>query len=265
MRNGRQTRRGFDLPGQFAWMLALTALIAATIEWHHLGLKHPLIYGGLIFSFCMLGLFFWIEKKVKSPILPLDLFGTSNFNFLVGLGMLLNGAYYGTIFVLSLYLQQVLHYSSLTAGMAFLPLTAGFIISNLISGRVIAKYGIRAPILAGVAVFVAGFVMLLIAKASTPYRQLFIPFITIPLGMGLAVPAMTTGILATVDKTRSGIASAVLNTTRQAAGAIGVAAFGAMANGGSSAIVRAITISAIISAGSLLIYGVLIFKYLKRV
>jgi DHA2 family methylenomycin A resistance protein-like MFS transporter len=264
MSNGRQTRRGFDLPGQFTWMLALTALIAAIIEWHHLGLKHPLIYGGLIFSFCMLGLFFWIEKKAKSPILPLDLFRTSNFNFLVGLGMLLNGAYYGTIFILSLYLQQVLHYSSLAAGMAFLPLTAGFIISNLISGRVIAKYGIRVPILTGVAVFVAGFIMLLIAKAGTPYWQLFIPFITIPLGMGLAVPAMTTGILATVDKTRSGIASAVLNTTRQAAGALGVAVFGAMANGGSSAIVHAITVSAIVSVASLLIYGVLIFKYLKR-
>jgi DHA2 family methylenomycin A resistance protein-like MFS transporter len=147
--------------------------------------------------------------------------------------------------------------------MAFLPLTAGFIISNLISGRVIARHGIRVPILTGVAVFVAGFIILLIAKAGTPYWQLFIPFITIPLGMGLAVPAMTTGILATVDKTRSGIASAVLNTTRQAAGALGVAVFGAMANGGSSAIVHAITVSAIISAVSLLIYGVLIFKYLK--
>jgi len=262
--NGRQTKRGFDLPGQLTWMLALTALIAAIIEWHHLGLKHPLIYGGLIFSFCMLGLFFRIEKKAKSPILPLDLFRTPNFNFLVGLGMLLNGAYYGTIFVLSLYLQQVLHYPSLTAGMAFLPLTAGFIISNLISGRVIAKYGIRVPILTGIALFVTGFVILLITKAGTPYWQLFIPFITIPLGMGLAVPAMTTGILATVDKTRSGIASAALNTTRQAAGALGVAVFGAMANGGPSAIVHAITVSAIISAASLLIYGLLIFKYLKR-
>ena len=82
--------------------------------------------------------------------------------------------------------------------------------------------------------------------------------------MGLAVPAMTTGILATVDKTRSGIASAVLNTTRQAAGALGVAGFGAIANGGALAIVQAIKVSSAISAGSLLIYGVLIFKYLKR-
>ena len=262
--NEQQAKRGFDLPGQFTWMLALTALIAAIIEWHHLGGEHPLIYGGLIFSACTLCLFLWIEKKAKHPILPLDLFKKSNFNFLIGLGMLLNGAYYGTIFVLSLYLQQVLHYSSLSAGLAFLPLTAGFIISNLVSSKVMARFGTRVPILIGMAIFIGGFIILLIAKANTPYWELFIPFITIPLGMGLAVPAMTTGILATVDKARSGIASAVLNTTRQAAGAVGVAVFGAMTNGGGAAIVHAIMISALISAGGIAVYWVLIYKYLKK-
>jgi DHA2 family methylenomycin A resistance protein-like MFS transporter len=261
--NGRRPNKGFDLPGQFTWMLALTALIASIIEWHHLGPKNPLIYSGLIFSIVALLVFLRIESKAKAPILPLDLFKLSNFNFLVGLGMLFNGAYYGTIFILSLYLQQVLGYSSLNAGMAFLPLTAGFIISNLVSSRMMPKFGTRIPILIGVGIFVAGFLMLLIAKANTPYWQLFIPFFIIPLGMGLAVPAMTTGILSAVDKTRSGIASAVLNTTRQAAGAVGVAVFGAMANGGATAIVQAITISAIISAGGFLIYGMLIYKYLK--
>ncbi|MDN5288749.1 MAG: transporter [Mucilaginibacter sp.] len=179
------------------------------------------------------------------------------------LGIVLNGSYYGTVFILSLYLQNVLHYSSLTAGMAFLPLTAGFIIANLISGKLMAKYGTRVPILIGLVISITGFTCLLIAHANTPYWQLFIPFITIPTGMGLAVPAMTTGILATVTKTRSGTASAVLNTTRQAAGAIGVAIFGAMANGGAIAIVHAITISAVISAAGILCVLLLIRKYLK--
>ncbi|MGY0036867.1 hypothetical protein [Pedobacter sp. NJ-S-72] len=61
-----------------------------------------------------------------------------------------------------------------------------------------ARYGIRIPILAGLFISIIGFAGLLIANANTPYWQLFIPFITIPLGMGLAVPAMTTGILAGV-------------------------------------------------------------------
>lgn len=126
-----------------------------------------------------------------------------------------------------------------------------------------ARYGTRLPILIGAFVFAAGFISLLVANVGTPYWQLFIPFITIPLGMGLAVPAMTTSILASVTPTRSGTASAIFNTTRQAAGAMGVAVFGAMANGNNMAIVHAITISSIISAAGILFTAVLIFKYLR--
>ncbi|GAB4045248.1 hypothetical protein GCM10028810_16080 [Spirosoma litoris] len=82
--------------------------------------------------------------------------------------------------------------------------------------------------------------------------------------MGLAVPAMTTGTLATVDRSRSGIASAVLNTTRQTAGAIGVAVFGAMATGGPADIVQAIKTSSVSSAVCVLLYTCLVLKYLKN-
>jgi len=261
----RQLVRGFDIPGQLTWPLGLIALIAVIIEWHKLGIKDPLIYGGLIFSLVMFASFIRIEKKAHAPILPLGLFSSPSFNVLLLLGTIVNGTYYGTVFVLSLYLQNVLHYPALKAGLAFLPLTAGFIISNLASGRVMAKYGTRVPILIGLLIATIGFAGLLIAKTDTPYWQLFIPFLTIPIGMGLAVPAMTTGILASVDKSLSGTASAVLNTIRQAAGAMGVAIFGAMANGGPTAIVYAITTSSLISVGCWIGVAVLIFKYLKHI
>jgi len=205
-----------------------------------------------------------IEKKAASPILPMHLFKSPTFNVLLLLGTMLNNAYYGTVFILSLYLQNVLHYPSLTAGFAFLPLTAGFIISNILSGKLTTRHGTRFPILLGLAIAIAGFAGLQIAGAHTPYWELFIPFFTIPMGMGLAVPAMTTGILASVEKSLSGTASAVLNTSRQAAGAMGVAIFGAMANGGAAAIVKAISISSVISAGTLLCVAGLIFKYLQN-
>ena len=114
-------RRGFDIPGQTLWMLALTALIAGIIEWHEAGIPRGYIYGGLAFSGILLGGFLAREKRAPSPILPLNLFASRNFNLLIGLGMILNGSYYGSVFVLSLYLQNVLHYSGLQAGLAFLP------------------------------------------------------------------------------------------------------------------------------------------------
>ena len=262
--SGKNEHRGFDIPGQVLWMFALTALIASIIQWHEASIPRAYIYGGLVLSFVLLAFFLHRERRAAAPILPLDLFRSRNFNTLIGFGMIANGAYYGTVFVLSLYLQNVLHYSGLKAGMAFLPLTAGFIFSNLLSGRLIRKYGIRLPVLGGMVVFAIGFGLLVLARADTPYWDLLPGFLALPLGMGTAVPAMTTGILATVDRGRSGIASAVLNTTRQASGAIGVAVFGAMAAGGPEGIVRAVTESSLISAGGLLAYAIIVFRMLKN-
>ncbi|WP_158798877.1 MFS transporter [Pedobacter sp. L105] len=255
----------FDFAGQIAWMLSITTLIAVIIEWPKWGFENPLVFGGLIFSAIMLSLFLYIEKKVPHPMLPLHLFRSSTFNTLLLLGAVLNGAYYGTVFILSLYLQNVLHYPSLTAGLAFLPLTVGFVISNLASGRIINRYGIRVPILIGLTLFIAGFAGLFIAKADTPYWQLLLPFLIIPIGMGLAVPSMINGILASVDKSLSGTASAALNTARQAAGAIGVAVFGSVAAGGDASILHAVSISAMISITGAVLIAVLLFRYLKPV
>lgn len=255
--------RKFDLAGQFAWMLSITLLIAAVIEWSKLGFSHPLIYGSILLGGLSFMAFLIIEKKVSHPMLPLNLFNSASFNVLLLLGAVLNGFYYGTVFILSLYLQNILNYPPLTAGLAFLPLTAGFVISNLASGSVINRYGIRKPILIGLTVFALGFSGLFTAGMHTSFWQLSVPFLLISLGMGLAVPAMTNGILSSVDKTLSGTASATLNTVRQAAGAIGVAVFGAIAANGGDAILHTITISI---TGAILCTLLIIFlsrKYVK--
>ncbi|WP_343691610.1 MFS transporter [Chitinophaga sp.] len=256
-------KRKIDFPGTIAWMIAITTLIGAIIEGPRLGLAHPLIYGGGILSLIAFIVFILLEKKGSHPMLPLFLFHSGSFNVLLLLGALLNGFYYGTVFILSLYLQNVLHYPSLTAGFAFLPLTIGFVISNLLSGKIINKYGIRKPILVGLVMFAIGFAGLLIAGEQTPYLQLFLPFLIIPMGMGLAVPAMTTGILSSVDKQLSGTASAALNTVRQAAGATGVAVLGAAAAGGSMAILHAISLSVHVAITCTFILLILVHLKLK--
>jgi DHA2 family methylenomycin A resistance protein-like MFS transporter len=260
----RHPDQGLDIPGQLMWMLALTAFITAIIEWHAKEVAHSLVVGSLVLSVVVMLLFLWFERKARAAILPLDLFKAPVFNVLLLFGVIVNNAYYGTVFVLSLYLQNALHYGVVGAGLAFLPLTGGFVVSNILSGKLMAGYGIRLPLLLGSFLAAAGYAGLLIASPETPYWQLFVPFIVIPLGMGVAVPAMTTGILSSVEKTRSGTASAVLNTTRQAAGAMGVAIFGAMAGGGAEGIAAAVRVSGMISCGSLLVAAVLIYRYIWR-
>ncbi|WP_193101021.1 MFS transporter [Burkholderia sp. Z1] len=224
--------RALDLRGQLIAIAMLTALTGAVIEWRPLGFAHPVVAGGFALAALAALAFVAVESRTATPMLPLSLFRHRTFSAAVLFGICVNLTYYGTVFVLALYLQRARGESALQAGLAFLPLTGGFLLSNLASGRIVARHGPRMPMLAGALVAALGYGSLHFVDASTPLAFLLVPFLLIPSGMGFAVPAMTTAVLASVAPERAGIASAVLNTARQAGGAMGVAAFGALAGGG---------------------------------
>ena len=227
--------RGIDLGGQCLAIVALTAFVAAVIEWRPLGLGHPLVAGGFVLALLAAGAFIAVESRSASPMLPLSLFSKRTFSAAVLFGICVNLTYYGMVFVLSLYLQRVRGYSPLQAGLAFLPLTGGFLVSNVASGWAVGRFGVRVPMIVGAVIAALGYGLLHRVDAATPLSALLLPFLLIPSGMGLAVPAMTTAVLASTEAKRAGTASAVLNTARQAGGAVGVAAFGALASGAARA------------------------------
>jgi DHA2 family methylenomycin A resistance protein-like MFS transporter len=224
----------FDFLGQVLAIVALTGLVGAVIELHPLGLEHPLVLSGFCVALAAGVAFVMVEKKVPHPMLPLNFFRQTSFTAAVLFGVLVNFSYYGVIFVISFYLQKVQGYNSLQAGLAFLPLTGTFIFSNLASGWLIGRAGIRLPMVLGGLIGALGYGLLgTIGIAShASFLQMLPGFILIPAGMGLAVPAMTTSILSSVEKNRAGTASAVLNTARQVGGAVGVAVFGALVSDG---------------------------------
>lgn len=222
--------RGFDLVGQVLGIVALAALTAAVIEAKPLGFAYGLVPALAVIGLAAALAFIRRESRAPQPMLPLALFRSPAFSGAVAYGAIVNLTYYGAVFVLSLYLQRVLNYPPISAGLAFLPLTATFFVVNVFSGWWAGRAGSLAPMATGAIIGTCGFALLgLIVNSSTPYWQLAIPFVLIPCGMGLGVPAMTTAVLASVPRERSGTASAVLNAARQAAGAIGVALFGALA------------------------------------
>jgi DHA2 family methylenomycin A resistance protein-like MFS transporter len=250
--------RGIDLGGQCLAIVALTAFVAAVIEWRPLGLGHPLVAGAFVLALIAASAFVLVEARVAAPMLPLSLFSKRSFSVAVLFGICVNLTYYGMVFVLSLYLQRVRGYTPLQAGLAFLPLTGGFLLSNVASGWVVGRFGVRVPMIAGAITAGLGYGLLHFVDAGTPHIGLLLPFLLIPSGMGLAVPAMTTAVLASTDAPRAGTASAVLNTARQAGGAVGVAAFGALASGAAAAqIVAGMRASSAVSVGLLVMGGVL--------
>jgi MFS transporter, DHA2 family, methylenomycin A resistance protein len=223
--------RSFDLRGQALAILALTALIGAVIEARPLGITHPVVVADFLLALTGIAGFIAVEARTASPMLPLHFFRLPGFTPAVAFGVLVNCAYYGIIFVLSLYLQKTMGYSTVQAGLAFLPLTGTFIVSNIASGWMVGKTGSRPPMVLGALVGAVGYLLLNRLDGQATFIQMLPAFVLIPAGMGLAVPAMTTSILSSVDRARSGTASAVLNAARQVGGAIGVAAFGALVSG----------------------------------
>jgi DHA2 family methylenomycin A resistance protein-like MFS transporter len=249
----RKLSEYLDWGGQLLAIIMLTGLTGAVIEIGPHGIQSPLVIGGFCVALVSGILFFRTESRSSHPMLPLYFFRLPNFSPAVIFGVIVNLTYYGVIFLLSLYLQRVKGYSPKVTGLAFLPLTATFIFSNVFSGWAMSRFGYRWPMVAGAVVTAVAFGLLGRLSASSSYYEMLPPFLLIPLGMGFAVPTMTTTILASVDKQHSGTASAVLNAARQCGGAIGVAAFGAMAAGASGHIVHGMQIASAFSCAFLVV------------
>ncbi|MFC4275351.1 MFS transporter [Achromobacter aloeverae] len=265
-----ETRRlpkghGVDIAGPWLAMLALGAVTGAMIEARPLGMASPVVLASAATGILALLAFVRHEARAASPMLPLSLFDSRTFRGALLYGAIVNLTYYGAVFVLSVYLQRVLGYTPVTAGLAFLPLTATFLVVNVISGWWVGARGSRAPMIVGALIDACGFALLaLIAAAAAPYWKLAIAFVLIPAGMGLGVPAMTTAVLVSVEQERSGVASAVLNAARQAAGAMGVALFGALAGDTPAHIVSGLGRSAVIATALLVAAALLAARAMAR-
>jgi DHA2 family methylenomycin A resistance protein-like MFS transporter len=228
LKETRPSDRALDLPGQVFAVVALATVTASVIATETMGWFSPIVLGGFALASVSLGLFVMIEARAKAPMLPLDFFRRPAFSVSALVGLAINLTLYGAIFILSLYLQRIHGYSALQTGFAFLPFCVVLGCANVLSGRLVAKHGPRFPMTAGLVIAAGGYLALTVAGSGTPYWELLPGLVIVPLGIGMAVPAMTAALLSSVEQSRAGIASGVLNMVRQAAGAIGVAFFGAL-------------------------------------
>lgn len=231
-RHARETApvagREFDVVGQLSAIGALACLASAVIEGAPLGWTNPWVVAGLCAFVALTALFVFQERRARQPMLPLALFRNRLFSLALGVGLLANIAFYGLIFVLSLYFQKVDDYSPFETGLAFLPMMGAIIPLNLLAARASARFGAPAVISIGAATSAAGCIALCGIARGTSYRALCAPLIAIGAGLGFLVPPLTSMLLGSVEKARSGIAAGVLNATRQTGSVVGVALFGSL-------------------------------------
>jgi MFS transporter, DHA2 family, methylenomycin A resistance protein len=245
-------RRGFDPLGQLLSIAGLTGLTIAIIAAPAWPAARTTVAAAAVLALGGALGFVAVEARTASPMLPLALLRRGALVAAIAFGVLCNLTYYGVMFVLSLYLQRAHGYSPLRAGAAYLPLTATFILSNLLSAPIAQRFGAAVTMSGGAAVAALGYAWLSGLRADSSYAQMLPAFALIPCGMGAAVPAMTSTVLASVERHRGGTVSGALNAARQAGGAVGVAVFGALGAGGSGAVVHGLRVAAAMSVALLL-------------
>jgi DHA2 family methylenomycin A resistance protein-like MFS transporter len=229
----RAASRLLDLPGQAAAIGALGCLAGAIIEGGAIGWSNPGVIAGCAASVVLGTLFLWRERRARQPMLPLSLFRHRMFALTSGVGLLVNVAFYGLIFLLSLYFQRINGFSPFETGLAFLPMMGAVLPVNLLAPRLAEKLGAPATIAAGAAMAAVGCLALLGMARGTAYWAMCGQLVAIGAGLGLLVPPLTSALLGSVDKARSGVAAGVLNATRQSGSVIGVALFGSLVGRGS--------------------------------
>ncbi len=259
LRHVRETPRApghrLDLPGQAAAAIALGALAAATIGGGRAGWTQPGVLAGYALAALALAGFLAIEARSAVPMLPLGFFRNRTFSAASAMGLLLNIAVYGLIFVLSLYFQRAQGRSALATGLAFAPMTGIVMATNIGAGRLARAIGARRTMLLGALVAAAGCAGLLGVAGTTPYLAMVVQLVAFGAGVGLVVPLMTAELLGSVDRARSGAASGTLNTLRQTGSVIGVALYGSLI--ASSSVVGGLHAALGVSVAALLATGAL--------
>jgi DHA2 family methylenomycin A resistance protein-like MFS transporter len=224
----RSPHRELDLPGQIAAIAALGCLAGAIIEAGAIGWTDPFVIAGFAAAAILAALFILRQLRAAQPMLPLTLFRQRMFAVTSLVGLLVNVAFYGLIFVFSLYFQRVNGWSPLLTGLAFVPMMGAVLPVNLVAARIAERIGAPQTIAIGAALAAAGCLALLGIAPGTGYAEIGAQLVIIGGGLGLLVPPLTSTLLGSVEKSRSGIAAGVLNSTRQTGSVLGVALFGSL-------------------------------------
>lgn len=218
----------FDRAGQLAALATLVGLVFGLIEGGALGFGSPPVVAAFVVGAAGLVVFLTVQARSAHPMMPLPLFRPRGMRIALLVGFAFMVGNFGTVFVNSLFLQQHLGLSPLVAGVVFLPSVAFSIGGNVVSGTLANRFGPRVPVVFGLLTMVAGLVLLILTAPLDSAWSVALGSILTGAGGSVAMPPVTSVVLASVPSDRAGTASAVFNTFRQVGGAVAIAVFGVL-------------------------------------
>jgi DHA2 family methylenomycin A resistance protein-like MFS transporter len=227
-------RRAVDLAGQLLGVAALALLAGALVEAGRAGWTAPAVLAGFALAAGAGTGFAVAEHRGSDPMLPLGLLRRPAFRAGTLVGLLINLGFYGQLFVMSLYFQNIRGYSAAQTGLALLPQAALITVASALSGRLMARTGPRIPMLAGLLLGAAGLSGTAAVGAATPYGWLVLPMVAVGFGMAMTMPAATASVMEAAPASRGGVASGVVNAARQTGALLGVALLGTLLHPGAA-------------------------------
>ena len=228
---GLGIRRGVDVTGSLLVTVALMLGIYAIIEATEYGWvsAHTLGFGAA--AIVLLAVFFVLESRLANPIMPLRILRTRTLlNSSIVRGLLASGAF-TTFFLGALYFENVLGYSPIRTGLAFLPISVVMgALSSGITARLVGRFGNKRVLVPGMVSALAGLLLLTTVGPDTDYVALVLPaFVLIGLGAGTAFMPLLSIAMADVPSADAGLGSGVVNVSMQMASALGLAVLGTIA------------------------------------
>jgi MFS family permease len=239
----------FDALGAVLVTGGMLLLVYAIVKAPDVGWGGTRTIAGLAVASLMLVAFVVNEARVANPLVPMSILRVRGVAIADATQMVAVAGFLPMFFFLTLYMQTVLHYSPIQTGIAYLPLTGGFIIAASISSQLFARIGTKPVTLVGAVVAAGGLYLLSQIPVDGSYVSDILPgLLIVSIGLGGVFTSLTTAANAGVDQDKAGLAAGLLNTGQQLGAALGLAILSALATSrtdsllhGGDSVVRAAT------------------------
>jgi EmrB/QacA subfamily drug resistance transporter len=223
--------RHFDVAGALTITLGLSALVFGLLDAETAGWGSAQTIGTLVAAVLLLGAFVAIEQRSRAPLVPFSIFRKSTITGANVVGILVGASLFSMFFFISLYMQQVLGYSPIKAGLSYLPLAISIILSAGIASALVTKVGFKPILGAGMALIAAGLIWFSqISVHGTFLGDILGPSLLAAVGLGFAFVPVTIAAVSGIEDREQGLASGLINTSQQVGGALGLAILAAIAN-----------------------------------
>ncbi|HET7418719.1 MAG TPA: MFS transporter [Solirubrobacterales bacterium] len=226
-----QEERHFDVAGAFTITAGLSALVFALLDAEDAGWGSTQTIGVLAAAAILLIAFVAIERRSRAPLVPFSIFRLRTITGANVVGILVGASLFSMFFFISLYMQQVLGFSAIKAGLSYLPLAVSIILSAGIASSLVTKVGFKPILATGMVLIAAGLLWFSqISPDGTFLADILGPSLLAAVGLGFAFVPVTIAAVSGVEDREQGLASGLINTSQQVGGALGLAVLAAIAN-----------------------------------